>query len=189
MIRHILIAVIPLTFATRIVQAAEDAPGTAPAKSADQAPKPRADPRLDRNTPEGTLRVFTLGAMISNKDLLKATMVPVSDEDMQYLLKEQAVSKEDFKKIKEQIAGMEVRHLKPGDRVKLPKGTELVVKDDEVTDDRLVLVLGDSPIPTRLYKAKGFWWIDASPVIAGRKAAEKKRLEIEKREQSQDPKG
>jgi hypothetical protein len=116
-------------------------------------------------------------------------MVPVSDEDMQFLLKDPAVDKTAFKELKEKIAGMEVRHLKPGDKVKLPKGTELVVKEDEVTEDRLVVVLGDSPIPTRMYKAKGFWWVDADPVIAGRKAAEKKRQEIEKREQTQKPKG
>lgn len=35
------------------------------------------------------------------------------------------------------------------------------------------LALADNPIPTRLYKAKGYWWVDAAPVIAGRKAAAK----------------
>ena len=136
-------------------------------------PKPPKDERLSRETPEGTLRIFMLGVLLGNEQLVKATIVPVSDEDFAYLVKKTKNLRETPKQLKEECAKMKVRALKPGDVVTLPGGDKVTVTEEEVTDDRMVLVIADSPIPTRLYKAKGFWWVDAAPVIAGRKAAEK----------------
>lgn len=141
---------------------------------------PVKDERLSRETPEGTLRVFTLGVMLANEQLIKMTIVPVPDEDLKHLLQKPEGKPPDAKELKERCANMKVRTLKPGDKFRLPGGKELVVTAEEVSDERLVLVLDDSPIPTRLYKAKGFWWVDAEPTIAGRKAAAEARRKRER---------
>lgn len=142
-----------------------------------QTPEPKStftkDSRLSRDTPEGTLRIFTLGVLLANEQLVNATIVPVSDEDLAYLLRKPKDAPAPPKELKELCANMKVRALKPGDKFTLPGGKKVTVAEEEVTDERMVLVLDDSPIPSRLYKAKGYWWVDASPVIAGRKAAAK----------------
>ncbi len=139
-----------------------------------QAPEPKSpvtkDPRLSRDTPEGTLRVFTLGVLLANEQLVKATIVPVSNEDLTYLIQKPKDAPVSPKELKELCANMKVRALKPGDKFTLPGGKQVTVAEEEVTDEKMILVLADSPIPSRLYKAKGFWWVDATPVIAGRKA-------------------
>lgn len=142
-----------------------------------QTPEPKStatkDLRLSRDTPEGTLRIFTLGVLLANEQLVNATIVPVSDEDLAYLFQKPKDAPASPKELKELCANMTVRALKPGDKFTLPGGKQVTVAEDEVTDERMVLVLADSPIPSRLYKAKGYWWVDATPVIAGRKVAAK----------------
>lgn len=147
------------------------------ASSAQQDKKPE-DQRLSRKTPEGTLRIFALGVMLQNEQLIKATIVPVGAEDFRYLLLKTKGAQPDPKKLKEMFANMKVRTLKPGDKFTLPGGEKIVVAEEEVNDRQMVLVLENSPIPTRMYKGKGYWWVDARPVIDGRKAAEKARQKI-----------
>jgi len=147
-------------------------------------PAPVKDARLSRETPEGTLRVFTLAVLLANEQLIKLTIVPVSKEEMKYLLQKPEGGQPSAKELKERVASMKVRALKPGDTFTLPGGKQLEITKEDVNDESLVLVLEDAPVPTRLHKARGYWWVDAGPVIAGRKAAaEAKR----KRERAQTP--
>lgn len=136
------------------------------------SPKPR-DERLNRETPEGTLRVFTIGVVTRNADLIKRTSLPLSEEEMTLLCQtsegEPPNSKE-IKEFKEAVLNMKVRALKSGDKFTLPGKKEIVVGKDEVSEDRMVLVLGDAPAPTRMYKAKGYWWVDPEPLLYARKA-------------------
>lgn len=131
------------------------------------------DERLSRKTPVGTLRLFMLGVLLTNEQLVKATIVPVSEDDFAYLMQKTKNLRSTPKQLKERCASLKVRSLKPGDVVTLPGGKKVTVSDEEVSDNRIVLLPENHPIPTRLYKAKGYWWVDASPVIAGRKAAGK----------------
>jgi hypothetical protein len=66
-----------------------------------------------------------------------------------------------------------VRVLKVGDKFALPGKDEMVIGKEDVNDEQMVVVLEGSPIPTRLYKGKGYWRVDPSPLIAVRKAGEK----------------
>lgn len=144
----------------------------------DAKPNPKAtqgDPRLNRDTAEGTLRVFTIGVMMGNEQLIKQTALPLSDEEMKLLTTNEGAPLLSVKEIKELCVKMEVKALKAGDKVKLPGGKEAVVTKEEVSDDRMVFVLGDAPVPTRMYKAKGFWWVDPEPLLFARKAAAEKR--------------
>ena len=144
-------------------------------QAAESKSKPAEDLRISRNSPEGTLRLFTLGVMLGNEKLIRATMLPVPDKDLAFLVKKpDGLTAAKAKAMKEMCAELKVKSLKVGDKFKLPGGNEIVVKDEEVTEKTKVLVLGDAPIPTRMYKAKnGFWWVDGSPTIAARKAAAK----------------
>jgi hypothetical protein len=151
--------------------------------------KQAKDERLDRETPEGTVRIFAIGVALTNEKLIKSTALKISDEDLKYLLKKTQGLRSTPKEIKEVWANAKVSKLKPGDKFTLPGGKEITVGADEVSDDRLVVVLADSPIPTRLYKVKGYWWVDPAPVIAGRKAAEaaaQKRKEQETAQPKED---
>jgi hypothetical protein len=141
--------------------------------------KPSKDERLDRETPEGTLRIFSIGVMLTNEKLVKMTALKVSEKDMKYLLKPTKNLRTTPKETKEFWASRKVKVLKAGDKFNLPGNNEIVIGKDEVTDDRMVVVLEDSPIPTRLYKIEGHWWVDPAPLIASRKAAEKAKLERE----------
>jgi hypothetical protein len=172
------------TFSLILVAASAAYPQTTEPKSTSAK-----DARLSRDTPEGTLRIFMLGLMLANEQLVKATIVPVSDDDLAYLIRKPMDAPATPKELKELCARMKVRALKPGDMFTLPGGKKVTVADEEVTDERLVLVLADSPIPTRLYKAKGLWWVDAAPVIAGRKAAAKYSQEATKAQRKQSPDG
>jgi len=143
------------------------------------------DERLSRKTPKGTLRLFTLGVLLTDEQLVKATILPVSEEDFAYLMQKTKNLRSTPMQLKDACAKMKVRALKPGDMVTLPGGKTVTVSEEEVTDKRIVLLAENQPVPTRLYKAKGFWWVDASPVIAGRKTADK--VSKEKDQKKGDP--
>ncbi len=102
-------------------------------------------------------------------------MVPVSPEDMSYLLRKPdgpPLSHKAFDELKERCAKLNMRALKRGDKFKLPGGEVVDTTADDVNDVAMVLVLDNAPLPTRLYKAKGYWWVDAGVIIASRRAAE-----------------
>jgi hypothetical protein len=52
---------------------------------------------------------------------------------------------------------------------------KLKVRPEEVTAERAVLLPEGAPIPNRLQRVDGRWRVDATPIIAGRKAAEAAR--------------
>src|SRR5262245_55517585 len=70
---------------------------------------PPKDLRLSRDTPEGTLRIFTLGIMIGNEELIKATAVPESEDDMKLLSQKPEGPRPSDKELKEICANMKVR--------------------------------------------------------------------------------
>jgi hypothetical protein len=75
----------PIAFAC----AEEEKSAKTPTKKGEQVEaKSARDERFDRETPEGTVRSFTLGVMLGNEKLIKLTVLPVSEEDMKYLTKQ-----------------------------------------------------------------------------------------------------
>src|SRR5262249_40377575 len=74
-------------------------------------PKLQKDLRLSRETPEGTLRVFTLGVLISNEQLIRQTVGDIPEEELKYLRTETAQNRPSDKELKERCASMKVRVL------------------------------------------------------------------------------
>jgi hypothetical protein len=70
-------------------------------------------------------------------------------------------------------------------------GRVITILPEQVSERRAVLLAEGSPIPTDLRRVEGVWKIDATPIIAGRMAADAARrraAEAKKSAQSQ-PKG
>jgi hypothetical protein len=147
-----------------------------------QAPAPKAEPKPASqgtqatefpNTPEGAFKTFFMTMVKGDEAALREVTLPA--EDFEYLLKGEHLPPDKIAEFRGMVEKMEIRRLKPGDKVNLPGGKVAVVQPEEVTEDRAVVLQEGSPIPTRCQKVKGRWRVDARPVIAGRRAAEQAR--------------
>jgi uncharacterized protein (TIGR03067 family) len=136
-------------------------------KPAEKAPK---DARLDRTTPEGTLRVFMIAVIAGNEQLVKMTAMAESEDDLKLIATIKG-ERPPLKEIREKIAGASIRALKVGDKFTLPNGKQVEVTSKEVDSEHMVLLPEGAPLPFRMIKSNGDWWVDAGPVVAGRKAA------------------
>ncbi len=80
------------------------------------------------------------------------------------------------------MATLPIRAPKPGDAIPLPGGRKLIVRPEEVTRTRAVLLPKDYPILTRLQQVEGAWEVAARPFSAARKAADAARAKAEGRQ-------
>jgi hypothetical protein len=133
--------------------------------------KPQAKKADAEETPEGALRTF-LGAMLDG-DEVTLRRVTLPHEDFDVLLAAQPLSKLKAMIAKGMIASQPIKALKPGDEWTLPRGQAVKVTDEDVNDDHAWLMPEGQPIPFRCTKVDDHWRVDASSVIAGRKAARK----------------
>jgi hypothetical protein len=130
------------------------------------------------DTPEQALRTFLIAMALKDEDTLRAVTLP--RKDLEWLLRGQVGPAEQAEKMKSFIRRLPIRALKPGDRFTLPGNDTITVPPDEVTEYRAVLVSEGAPVPHRCYQVDGHWRIDATPIIAGRKAAESARAKDER---------
>lgn len=170
-----LFSILPIVSADEPMPPVQEKETKQPAANDASEDRPLKDPRLDRETPEGTLRIFLIGMMLSNEQLIKATVIPVTDEEMKVLLGKPQAAPVSAKEIKEQFAEAKINVIKPGDKFSLPNGKEIVFPKEERPGEEMVLHVEDSPLPFRLHLHKKIWWVDAQPVIDARKAARKKK--------------
>jgi hypothetical protein len=126
---------------------------------------------FDRDTPEGTLRLFFYGMMSQNENLLAATSDPISLEDMKLLTDSQGVPPNiDFKKLAEKSP---IKRLKAGDVWRVGT-TELKVSPEEDSDRAMIAYLGPAMGPPfRVYKIGGIWQVQTNSIITVRKTAKK----------------
>lgn len=129
-----------------------------------------ADAKIAAKTPEDAFRLFLISVATNDEATLRAVTLP--NNEFEWLLKGQHVPKDQSAAFKAQINKMTIKLLKPGDTVSLPRGRKTTVGADEVGEDRAVLLPEGAPIPTRCRKVDGAWKVDATPIIAGRKAAD-----------------
>lgn len=141
--------------------------GTASAKE--------AKPQLAAATPEEAMRTFLVAMMSKDEKTLRAITLPLAKSDFAWLLSGPTIPVEQLKQVKEAISRQPIRLLQPGDEFTLPGNKKITVEDEEVTSERAVAVPEGAPVPTRLQKVKGYWRVDATPVVAGRKAADAAR--------------
>lgn len=130
-------------------------------------------------TPEGAFRTFFFAVIVKDEKTLRAVTLP--HDDFEWLLKGASPPEEQREGIKQMVSKMEIRALKPGDEVTLPQGRKMTIGEAEVTDERAVLLPEGAPLPTRCRKVDGRWKVDASAIIAGRKAADAARRKREGR--------
>ncbi|WZP00921.1 hypothetical protein EP7_002580 [Isosphaeraceae bacterium EP7] len=148
-----------------------------------EATKASDKPKADANaSPEGALRGF-LGAMLDG-DETKLRAVALPHEDFDVLLGGQPIPKLRAAIAKGLIARQPIKALKPGEEWTLPRGRVVKVTDEDVNDDHALLLPQGQPIPFRCTKVDGHWRVDASSVIAGRKAA---RKAVEAKEKDEGP--
>jgi hypothetical protein len=141
--------------------------------------KPINDNKFDRSTPEGALRLFFLGMMTGDEDLIRTTIYPINQSEFAYLnsgVSDRVVGSE----VHDMVAQMKYERLKAGSIWKMPNSTEMKVPPKMDSDRGVTAYLGPrsrSPIPLQIMKFYGQWWVQPDAVIAVRKAAEKIRNE------------
>lgn len=119
------------------------------------------------------LREFLVAVMLGDRETGRKFVLPNPANPI--LWQGEHAPPEAAAKTREYVTAIPLRRVKVGDRVILPDSNELTVDDSQVNADRVLIMTEDSPIPFILVRSGGTWKVDASPVIAGRQAAEAAR--------------
>jgi len=153
----------------------------APILRAKDAPKPPVKPLEAKNpseamaalqqSPDGALRAFLVSMVSANPAAIRQLILPVSDKDFAYLINQTPPAPKERDLLVARIAGMPVRAVRQGEVLTLPGGKKLTVSKDDVGEDQLLLLMPNGPLPYLVLKIKNRWYVDASSIIAGRKAA------------------
>jgi hypothetical protein len=170
--------VFTLILITSFALQAPESKSETPAGRGAKAGEPGSKTEVAAATPEQALRSFVIAMMTKDETTLRA--VTLHTEDFDWLLRGQALPEDQIEDFKAQITRQPIRALKAGDEITLPGNRKVKVLPEEVTADRAVLVPQGAPFPTRLRMIDGRWRVDATPMIAGRKAAEAARQKTAK---------
>jgi hypothetical protein len=155
-----------------VLQVAESKPRTVPKDEQKVKSKVAA-------TPEQAMRTFLIAMLTKDEPALRAVTLPT--DDFQWMLSGEDAPADRVEEFKAQFTRMPIRLLKPGDEIALPGGRKFKVRPEEVTADRAVLLPEAMPIPFRIRKVDARWRVDATPIVAARKAAEAARKKSSRR--------
>ena len=61
--------------------------------------------------------------------------------------------------------------MKVGERLSLPDGKTRVISEEQVNASKMMLTFPDNPVPFVLVKSEDGWRVDATTIIAARKAS------------------
>lgn len=120
------------------------------------------------NSPDQTLREFLIAMATGDQDVLAEVCVPNADLDI--LSGGQKPTPGQLTQMKQMFASIDPRRLEVGDTINW-MGQEKQVDASMVGEDRLLLTFPGNPIPFQVVKQDGEWKVDASSIIAARKAA------------------
>lgn len=129
---------------------------------------------------KSALRAFLLAVLSWDAKTLRSLTLPVSSGDFSYLMKGKPLTAAESKAARRQFAAMSIKALKPGDAVVLPGGRKMTVAKGAVGPQRAILVAQGAPFPFVASKVNNHWRVDAAPIIAARKAAERFRAQQRK---------
>jgi len=147
-------------------------------QSSDPDALPSTDDEIDKASPQYALVTFLVAINAKDEKTLRDITVPT--EDFEWLLKGEKASDETLERVKnETYDKIEVLH--PGDEVTLPDGKKSIVKEEDVTLDRALLLILGAPEPIACVRIDGRWRVDVAPLIKARK------IMAEKREKEQKP--
>jgi len=141
----------------------------------EQPAEPAAKP-IEEGTPQHALVTFMIAMMAKDERTLREVTVPT--EDFDWLLKGKKLSDDEIKLFKEQVVLQEIRVLKPGDEITMPDKRKVLVKPEEIAEDRALLLPLGAPEPMVCIKTD-HWRVDAGPLIAARKAVAEERENAE----------
>ncbi len=125
------------------------------------------------NTPIGAVQNFIFAMATGDETALLAVTQPLPKGEVEWLLKGEHVPADQVADFHKAVAEeMKFRIGKPGEKFTLGRGRVLEIKPEEFTPDRTVILHEAAPLPTRVRRIEGRWKVDATPIIAGRKAAD-----------------
>jgi predicted small lipoprotein YifL len=127
----------------------------------------------DASTPEGAVRTFLAAMATGDQPTLRNVVQETSD--FEWLTKGEKPPAGVVAEMRSTIMETPIRSLKPGDKVALPKGRSVTVASQEVGPADAVIWPDGAPTPFRVKKVGDHWRVDASPMIASRKAADAAR--------------
>lgn len=122
----------------------------------------------EAQTPATVLRAFLIA--LAEGDSAKGGGLIVANPDAEILWQGKAFPPEVFAELSRSLE-TGLQPLKIGDRVELPGGKSIVVDESHVNDNRAEFTMPGNPVPFIVVKSDGQWRVDASTVIAARKAA------------------
>jgi hypothetical protein len=126
----------------------------------------------DNPEPETVIRELLFSMLANDSEGGKKWILPNSDAEI--LWHGQTPPKEALPEIRKQIAAIPFKRLVVGETADLPGGKKLTVTSDQVNENRLMIMDTTEPgIPFILVKQEGMWKVDAGPIIAARKAAQR----------------
>ena len=136
-----------------------------------------AEEGTDTNAVMVVVRAFLVGAMTLEVEAVKRHALPHPELT---LLGEGTRPPPAVRRQMREVIGRAVfRFLKEGDRVRLPGGGTLVVSGSAVVPGRRLVrpvIGGDAmPVPLAVIRTDAGWKVDATPIIAARKAATQRR--------------
>ena len=137
-----------------------------PAQSATKAP---GDHKAGPRTPEETIKAFVTAMFDEDQDGIRRTALP--NPDLALLWQGDKLTAVQRAMAIAELKSWRFRRLKVGDEVQLPGGKKFVIDENRVDERHLMISVTDSPLPFLLVKVGQEWKVDASPVIASRKAA------------------
>ncbi len=117
--------------------------------------------RLDRETPEGTLRVLVIAMQVDDAPLIQSLAGPLTKDDLQLL---QSTERPTLSKELQlqQGAALKIRHLQAGDTIRTADGSEQALSPDEINATSLVLQIENIPTPLRVFKRDDRWQVDVT---------------------------
>jgi hypothetical protein len=121
-------------------------------------------------TPEAVLNEFLNAMGEGDRAGIERTAVP--NPELWRVWQSQPLTPVQKALMKAAIVPSSFRRLKVGDVVRTGRGQKFVVDANRVNDHTVMITSKDMPLPFILVKGDSGWRVDASPIIAGRKAAE-----------------
>lgn len=126
-------------------------------------------------TPEAALRNLFGAMLASDRAGVLANALP--NPEIELLLSPEPLTPEQIAQAQAQFDAMPVHALSVGDSISLPGGETLVFDETMINDDHQMLTIPGSDLPLELVRIDGAWKVNASPLIAARKAAQAARAQ------------
>jgi hypothetical protein len=145
--------------------------------------------RPPQDTPEAAYRSFLVALAAEDEDSLRD--LTLDADGFEWLLHGGHIPRELMGESEAGVKTLGLRRLHAGDTITMAGGRVITIQPEQVSERRAVLIAEGAPLPTDLRRVDGVWKVDATPIIAGRIAADsaRRRTEAAKKNARLRPKG